>query len=980
MKIKPKTNLFILFIVVGTALPLVVAGYLTINQIIIADSTTMLSRELAHIDLNIRHSHSELERAGLLNLESYVEAEKQQVLGVLANYNFGQTGRLHVFTRQGETVKYSETTGDKGIVIPLARIIDRKSGTFRFAHGSHYHFGVFQATTHWDWVIVLSVAEYELFASRNFYLKLVLVFFLLILGVVMVLSTMIAGSFRQRIDTIVGNIKQAEQGNLNPSEAPIPADELGEIQRGFNAMISTVAAHANALETAKEQAEAANRAKSEFLARMSHEIRTPLSAVTGLTQVVLKSDLSGDQRDFLEKVLIASDNLMQVINDVLDFSKVEAGQLALTPTVFDLDLMLEDLADLFSNRVSQKDIELIFFKSPQVPRVLKGDAGRLNQVLTNLIENAIKFTETGEVFMGVESDGETGPPRERVVLKFRVSDTGMGIDADVLPTLFDPFIQADSSLTREREGTGLGLTICRSLVGLMDGRIWAESTPDKGSTFYFTALLETQKRDAPRFSIPPDIQGLKALVVDDSDTSRQLFEDLLASFSFDVTSVDSGEKAVEALNRDGAQSPYQLVLLDWKMPGLDGIDTARHIREMESKLQASRLGAQIAAAFPDPAIGRTPTPISSGPGTMGHDHKTPMIILVTAYGLELMQERIDMAPVDTYLVKPVKPSQLFNTIMEMFGRTDAVLPQFKEKRTEYYPPLAGRRVLVVEDSPLNRDVAVALLEEEGPVVETAEDGRVAVKKVTSAPVGYFDAVLMDIQMPLMDGYEATRLIRAWEFEVQRAAFKADESTPASVQPETRNRETGTKLPIIALTAHALKGEKEKCLAAGMDDYITKPIDEHHLRRVLFKWIAPQKEREDSMQELRDSGPSDNPDALDVQGALKRLGGRKHIYLKVIGKFMPEFGKAPEVITDYLAVGDRVSAERAAHSLKGAAAAIGAMALSQAAAKTEKTIAAKAPDWQAALGLVKKELETVGSEISAYLDKEAGTIQSVSPPP
>ncbi|MGD9216388.1 MAG: Cache 3/Cache 2 fusion domain-containing protein, partial [Desulfobacteraceae bacterium] len=230
MKIKLKTNLFILFIVVGTALPLVVAGYLTINQIIIAESTTMLSRELDHIDLNIRHSHSELERAGLLNLQRYVEAEKRQVLGVLANYNFGQTGRLYVFSRQGEAVMQSSNT--ETVAVPIERIIDQKSGTIRFAHDGQNHFGVYQTTTHWDWVIVLSLAESELFASRNFYLKLVLMFFLLILAAVMILSTWMAGSFRQRIDAIVDNIKQAEQGNLTPSEVSIPADELGAIQRG----------------------------------------------------------------------------------------------------------------------------------------------------------------------------------------------------------------------------------------------------------------------------------------------------------------------------------------------------------------------------------------------------------------------------------------------------------------------------------------------------------------------------------------------------------------------------------------------------------------------------------------------------------------------------------------------------------------------------------------------------------------------------
>jgi signal transduction histidine kinase/DNA-binding response OmpR family regulator len=944
MKIKPKTNLFILFILVGTAIPLVIAGYLTINRIIITNSTTMLLRELDHIDLNIRHSHEELKRAGLLNLQSYVEAEKQRLLGVLANYNFGQTGQLHVFTRQGEAVMYSANTESKAVAIPIDYIFDRKSGTFRFAQDDNYHFAVFQSTTLWDWVIVLSVAEDELFASRNFYLKLVLVFFLLTLGVVMVLSTSMAGSFRKRIDAIVGYIKQAEQGNLYPSDAHIPIDELGAIQRGFNAMISTVAAHANALETAKEQAEAANRSKSEFLARMSHEIRTPLNAVMGLTQVVLKSDLTADQRDYLDKVLLASNNLMQVINDVLDFSKVEAGQMDLSPTVFDLDLMLEDLADLFSNMVSRKDIELIFSKSPVVPRRFRGDAGRMKQVLPNLIENAIRFTATGEVFVGVELDDKSGTSNGQVILKFRVSDTGMGIAADMLPTLFEPFIQADSSLTREHEGTGLGLAICRHLVELMGGRIWAESAPGQGSTFYFTVLIGTQKKDKPQFTIPADLHGLKVLLVENSDMAGQFMGDLLKSYTFDVSSVHSGEKAIEAFHKTGVESPYQLVLLNWKLPGMDGIDTAKQIRELEHQ----------------------------DPETANRSPQAQIIFMVTAYGLEQIQERIDMAPVDTYLSKPVKPSKLLNTIMEMFSRTEAVLPHAKYKATEHHLPLVGYRVLVVEDSSLNSDVVVALLSGAGTVAETAENGQLAVTKVTAAPRGYFDAVLMDIQMPVMDGYEATRRIRTWESEVQRSTFKGDESNPAYEQQKTKNHEPGYKLPIIALTAHALKGEKEKCLAAGMDDYITKPIDEQHLRRVLHRWISPQKEREDSETRRQEIKPSDDLVLLDVEGALRRLGGRKHLYIKVVQKFMPEFGKAPEAIAHYLADGDIASAQRIAHNIKGAAAGVGAMALSHAAAKTEKTIAGKASDWEDALGLIKNELEIVRTQISAYLDKESSS--------
>jgi CheY-like chemotaxis protein/two-component sensor histidine kinase len=668
--------------------------------------------------------------------------------------------------------------------------------------------------------------------------------------------------------------------------------------------------------------------------------------VTGLTQVVLKSDLTDAQRDYLEKVSLASNNLMQVINDVLDFSKVDAGQLVLAPAVFDLGLILEHLADLFSSRVSQKDIELIFSTSPKVPRILKGDAGRLSQVLTNLIENAIKFTATGEVYVGVEMDDTFGTSGGQVVLKFRVSDTGMGIATDVLPTLFDPFVQGDSSLTREHKGTGLGLSICRRLVELMDGRIWAESTPGKGCTFYFTVLLDTQKRDKPQFSIPIDLHGLKVLVVEESDATGQFLRDLLKSFTFNVSLVQNGERAIEELHKAGVESPYQLVLLNWKLSGMDGITTAKRIRELGRQEQEVT------------NLSKIPSP------------QTPIILMVTSYGFERMQERIDTAPVDALLLKPVKPSQLFNTIMEMFGRSEAVLPPAKAKRAEYDQPLTGRRVLAVEDSRLNRDVAVALLTEAGLVVETAEDGRVAVKKVTAAPMGYFDAVLMDIQMPVMDGYEATRRIRAWEFKVKH------ESSDASINRPPINDH---QIPIIALTAHALKGEKDKCLAAGMDDYIPKPIDEHHLRRVLLKWISPQKEREDTVKQLQDSRPSHDLAVLDVQGALKRLGGREYIYLKVVQKFMPEFTKAPEAMTDSLAAGDDESAKRTAHSLKGAAAGIGAMALSQAADKAEKAIAGKSADWREALALLKQELENVHAEINAYLDQKSSSTQSIAAP-
>ncbi len=731
------------------------------------------------------------------------------------------------------------------------------------------------------------------------------------------------------------------------------------------------------LTVAKEQAEAGSRAKSDFLARMSHEIRTPLNAVTGLTRLVLKSELTAEQRDYLSKAQIASNNLLAVINDILDFSKVEAGRLELTCAPFDLDLVLEQVADLFSNRVAQKDLELIFAVGPEVPRQLTGDAGRLTQVLTNLLENAVKFTEQGEIVVGVESGQQDPVAGDQVIgakasgdqqvlksmqgvkrsgqvlIKFSVRDTGMGISADVLPTLFEPFTQVGSYLTRKHEGTGLGLAICRRLVELMGGRIWAESTPGRGSTFVFTALLEARRLEKSRFSPPADLHGLKVLVVDDSAAARQALSDLLESFTFNVWAVDSGETALEELSRAAMREPYQLVLMDWKMPGMDGIETARCIRSMEFKVQSSRFKIQ------DESSGLSNQAADHKPQTRNQEPITPIIILVTAYGHDLVQELIDGAEVDSVLLKPVKPSKLFDTIMTLFGRAEAGAPRIKPQSAEHRGPLAGRRVLLVEDSELNRDVAVALLEEAGLLVEIATNGREAVDKVTGTSKGSYDAVLMDIQMPAMDGFQATSKIRA--YERQQAAN--------SEQPATIDQEPGTKTPIIALTAHALAGEKEKCLAAGMDDYLAKPIDEEQLGRILLKWIAPPPEQARMSNPQQARGPTDPGAVLDVRGALKRLGGRRQIYVKVLEKFAPEFDKVHETIARHLAAGDSKTAARIAHSVKGAAATIGAAGLAEAAAKLEKAVSGKGGDIDAQLKDVQSRLDLVLEAAADFLENE-----------
>ncbi len=651
--------------------------------------------------------------------------------------------------------------------------------------------------------------------------------------------------------------------------------------------ITAERAAAEEMQRARALAEEAVRVKSDFLANMSHEIRTPMNAIVGMAYLTLQTSLTGRQRDYLTKIQAASQHLLGIINDILDISKIEAGKLVIEHVGFSLDRVLDNVTGLIAEKTAEKGLELIVDVADNVPGELVGDPLRLGQILINFANNAVKFTERGEVTIRVRlaEMREDGP-----CLRLSVTDTGIGITDDQRGRLFRSFEQADSSTTRKFGGTGLGLAISKRLAELMGGEVGVDSIPGVGSTFWFTACFGRGAAQPRRLVPRADLAGRPVLVVDDNPNARDVLADMLRRMGFAVTAVDSGRAALHAVrDAETRGAPFAVVFLDWQMPDRDGIATAGDIRDLKLA-------------------------------------EPPRLVIVTAYGREELIRSAGSVDIHDVLIKPVTASLLFDTVLRLLAGEDA---GERAAAVGTAPPplpavelgaIAGARILLVEDNDLNQQVATEMLAHAGFVVDVADNGAVAVEKVSA---GTYDLVLMDMQMPVMDGLTATRAIRE--------------------QPDL------AWLPIVAMTANAMSGDRERCLAAGMQDHVAKPIDPATLWATLLRWIKPRSGMAAPAAGARAEAeaPATGTGAviarlaaiteLDVPAGVRNALGRESLYIALLGKFVSGQGDFPANVTSALQDVDWLSAERLAHTLKGVAAQIGAYGLSELVARFELAV-------------------------------------------